>query len=458
MIRFINREDELGMLENEWRHKGAAFVVLYGRRRVGKSRLIQEFIKNKKGVYFIAEDINKKIQITELKNKIATFFNDTFLMSIELTEWKELFDYLPKVIPKNQKIYLAIDEFSYVIKNDPAILSGLQKLWDTFLAKTQIFLLLSGSLFGMMTERVLSSASPLYGRRTRDILLTPLKHRYANHFLNMPYPEKLKIYFVIGGIPEYLLKAHNYNNADNFFNSEFFKRDGFFYREPYFLLSQEFKEIKTYFTILNAISFGNTKPTEIANFAGVKAREIYPYLENLIRLGLIKKELSILRKRAAAGIYLIKDPMFDFWYNFVYSNRESIEKDIFKPRKENLKNYFGKRFEIFVRDELIHSIVPFKFTKIGKWWHKDKEIDIVALNEQTKQILFAECKWQDKVNAKKIVQELAKKASYVEWHKEKRKESFAIFAKSFKEKIKEFEGKKVYCFDLKDIEKVLRKG
>src|SRR3989344_4666234 len=293
MVGFVDRENELLGLERAWKSHEASFVVLYGRRRIGKSRLIQEFLKGKKSLYFIAEDSNKKVQITEFREKIAEFFGDSFLAETEISEWGALFEYMKKIVPSDEKICIAIDEFSYLVKNDPAILSAFQKFWDMFLSKTRVCFIASGSIFGLMSEHVLSSASPLYGRRTKDFLLEPLSFKDSFLFFKMSLEDSFKTFFATAGIPEYLLKAHSYPGSKEFFEKEFFKKDGYFYREPYYLLSQEFKEIKTYFTILNAISFGNTRPAEIANFAGIKAREIYPYLENLIRLNFVKREVSV---------------------------------------------------------------------------------------------------------------------------------------------------------------------
>ena len=162
------------------------------------------------------------------------------------------------------------------------------------------------------------------------------------------------------------------------------------------------------------------------------------------------------------SVYFVKDPFFDFWFNFVYRNRTQIELGIKELNKEVLNTYFGKRFEIFVYENL-PIIFPRlkKLTKHIKTYKKNNkglqiEIDIVALNEKIKEILFAECKWKSRVNAEKVVEELAEKARYVDWFKDKRKESYAVFAKSFSKRIKEFEGKKVYCFDLRELEKSLK--
>jgi AAA+ ATPase superfamily predicted ATPase len=219
------------------------------------------------------------------------------------------------------------------------------------------------------------------------------------------------------------------------------------------LLSQEFKEIKTYFSILNAIAYGNSKPTEIANFVGINTKEIYPYLELLIAYDFVKRETSILGDKKR-GIYYINDTFFDFWFNFVQKNREKIDKREYQISKQELSEYMGKRFEIFIRENF--SCFINNLSESGRWWHKDKEIDILGLNETKKEILFGECKWSEDADALEIVKECSAKSKYVKWNNDLRKESFAIFAKSFKRKISEFEGKKVFCFDLGDITKLIK--
>ncbi len=443
MIRFIDRATELSLLEDQWRKESPEFIILYGRRRIGKTRLILEFIKGKEGFFFIAEDVNKTLQIEELKTKVANYFNDDFLRRTSINDWRDFFDYITKVLPQDQKIFFVIDEFSYLLKNGPSISSILQKFWDTFLSTTKIFFLVSGSLFGLMQDNILSSTSPLYGRRTRDLLLSSLTFEESLEFLNMSFSDKIKTYMSIGGVPEYLLKARDYESSLEFQRKEFFSKYGYFYHEPQFLLSQEFKEIRTYFAILKAIAHGNTRPTEIANFVGLKSRNIYPYLENLIRLDFIRRIVPIIGNKKA-GIYIIKDTFFDFWFNFVYNNRENIERESFVIVKNDLNSYFGKRFETLIREEIAYRM--FKFPEIGHWWYKDKEIDIVGINNKTEEILFGECKWQDNVDAEKLLKKLKRKAKLVKWKNKKRKERFAIIARSFKKRIKDCQ-----CVDLDDI-------
>lgn len=455
MIRFINREDELRILKEDYSRENA-FIVVYGRRRIGKTRLIEEFLKDQSGVKYTAEDINKKIQIKEFKSILSNYLKDEFLQKQDIEEWPVLFSYLTRIL-ENKKMYLWIDEFSYLIKNDPSLTSVLQKFIDSFLRRSNIFFIVSGSLFGLMSEKVLSSSSPLYGRRTRSLLIAPLKQEHIDKFLKMDFEDSFKTGLSIGGIPEYLIVASPYPTYEKYIENEFLKREGYFYREPYFLLSREFKEIKRYFSILNAIAYGNTKPSNIANFVGMDAREIYPYLDLLINYGFINRETSILGDKKR-GIYLIKDSFFDFWFNIVHRNREDIEKDNSKLNSNEVASFLGKRFQIFVDNRFNLFFNQKEFPKYGRWWYKDKEIDVLALNEKTKEVLLCECKWQEKVDAEKIIQGLKEKTEYIPWNNENRKESFAVFAKSFKKKVKEFEGKKVHCFDLKDIEKILKRS
>lgn len=265
--KFIGRQKELSLLEDEWNKTNGRLIILYGRRRIGKTRLITEFTSNKNGIFYFAEDTSSHIQINRLQEKIAEFTRDEILRNLDIKDWDQLFGYLTRNCP-TERFYLVIDEFSYLIKSDKSILSTLQKYWDTALSSSNIYIILSGSMLGLMSEMVLSHASPLYGRRSRDLLLEGLSFSDSKEFLNMPFQETLETYMILGGVPEYLLKASEYTDITNFVEKEFLDKFGYFHREPYFIISQEFKELKTYFSILNSIAFGNTKPTDIANFVG----------------------------------------------------------------------------------------------------------------------------------------------------------------------------------------------
>ncbi len=242
---------------------------------------------------------------------------------------------------------------------------------------------------------------------------------------------------------------------------EIASRKGRLFEEVEFLLKEEFREPETYKRIVEAIALGNTKLVQIANYSHIPPNQLTKYLQALINLDIITKEKIVTEKkpRSKKIIYSIKDNFFDFYFSFVEPFKSDLEIDEFKNFEEhffrNFNQFVGRKFETLIKAEIINLVFRSEFTKVGKWWHKDKEIDVVALNEKTKEILFCECKWKGGVNASKIAKELREKARYVQWYNERRKERFAIFAKSFSKKIEEYEGRKVYCFDLRDLERVL---
>jgi len=449
MIReFVDRESELRLLEEEWEKPGGRLIILYGRRRIGKTRLIGEFTRDKPGVLYFAEDTSPSLQMRQLQASCAAFLNDSLMASLEIGSWEQLFTYLAKHPPASRG-YLVIDEFTYLAKNDPSILSALQKTWDTDLAGSPWCILLCGSMLGLMSDLALSSTSPIYGRRTRDMLLEALQFSDARKFLSVPPIDALKIYLSIGGVPEYLLKAGDYETFSGFTTREFFDRYGYFYREPYFILSQEFRELKMYQSILQAIANGNTTPAPIAQFCGLDSRHLYPYLESMTRLGIIERELPVL-VNTKKGIYRIKDRLFDFWYTFVFPNRQSIELNQVSIPEAHFDPYFGRQFEAFVRHEVIPKLFP-GYT-IGRWWYGEEEIDIVGYDDRSATILFGECKWGvlTRNESRKILASLKKKSSHVR-HSRYTEERFLLVTRKI-------EGKEVLRkegYEVLDLDDVL---
>jgi len=450
MIReFIDREEERALLEREWQSSGGRLIILYGRRRIGKTRLIDEFIRDKPGILYIAEDASPHIQISQLKVRCAEYFRDPLLAGLDIRTWDQLFTYLAQK-PLNKRTYLVIDEFTYLIRNDPTILSALQKSWDRSITGSDWCLLLSGSILSLMSDLALSSTSPLYGRRTRDLLLGPLRFSDAKRFFHFPFSDSLKVYLSIGGVPEYLQKAGGYDDCISFYRAEFFNRYGYFYHEPYFILSQEFRELKVYQSILHAIALGNTSPTSIAQFCGLDTRHVYPYLESMIRLGLVEKDVPILGN-PRQGIYHIRDRVFDFWYRFVFPHRQEIETGHSDSHIPDMNPFFGRQFEAFVRDEYAGMVLPGYRT--GHWWYKKDEIDLVAVCDTSSSVVFGECKWGDVSfsDAKKLFTGLKTKSKLVRAEKYSHRK-FALFSAGIIEGKDRLQKESYLVFDGADIE------
>ena len=403
-MKFIDREREMAALEREWRNR-PSFVVLYGRRRVGKTRLLREFSKGKRVFFFTFPEAVKTVQMAEFKRALSEFLNDGLILKVETDSWLDLLTYLAE---RTDDALIVLDEFTYAIKSDRKILSDLQRVWDGILSEKNVMLVISGSLLGMMWDDVLSHASPLYGRRTRSIRLKPLDYANALKFFENP-EYGAKAYMLVGGIPPYLRLASRYESVEAFVKEEFLSDCGFFYDEPYVILTEELRELKTYFSILRAIAEGNRRLEEIANFMGLPARSVYPYVETLMRLGLAGKEVPILGSRKVT-LYRIADPSLLTWFTLTYPQLDEIS--LGTARLDDIYKVFSVRFEELAREFLVLKR-PIEFEKIGRWWYRGEEIDIVAVKEETAYLI--EVKWKDlnRRDADRILSALERKSKLV---------------------------------------------
>jgi len=421
------------------------FLVLYGRRRVGKTELILNSIKGRKSLYYFA--VGEK----NLERFYETCKNFDSNMEKLRVDFEVLIDYL-----KDKVDVLVIDEFQEMIKENKNILNIFQALVDTKLRHSKMKLVLLGSSVSMIGSNVLGHQSPLYGRKTSSIKLKPIKFLDLKEFFPKKSAEEIiEIYGFSDGIPYYLIRLDS--DFWEFLEKELSEEKGFLKDEVNFLMKTEFEDASTYKLILEAIANGKAKLSEIKDFIKVARTDLSPYLQNLIEVDLIKREVPITENmKSRNGRYFLKDNFLKFWFKYVYPNLSSIESRSFNVNliRDNYSEYLGRIFEDVCKEILIHENL-LDLSKIGKWWFKDKEIDILGLNEPKKEILLVECKWKDSVNSLEVLKDLAEKAKFVDWNLDKRKETFVVFAKSFSKKISEFEGKKVYCYDLKDIEKLL---
>ena len=448
MLReFVNRREELGILEKLWRRKGLTLVLVYGRRRVGKTRLLEEFSREKERIFLIFEDKPREYNFKLLSRKVSEFVG----FSVEVRDFPSLFALLKKTT--RGRVLLIMDEFSYLIKKEVGILSELSRAMEEN-KDLNALVVVSGSYVSLLEREFFSYSSPIYGRSDANIKVVPLQFRHMMEWFNSQKIEDLvKIYAVTNGTPKYL-EFFNGENVEDEIKANFFNSSAFLFREAKALLSEELRELSTYLAILEAIARGNTRVTQIANFCYMKENQVVPYLRVLGELGIVRKVTPLFGKR---GIYEIGDNYFLFWSRFVNPYYEEIEGNFVDAAIEdferNFNTFLGKPFEGIAREFLMEAnqknLLPFRFTKLGRWWHKGEEIDIVALNEREKKALFVEVKWRElsERDAKRILSRLRKKAELMGLRDYE--EHFGIVAKRIKGK--ENLG---LAFDLEDFEKV----
>ena len=409
-MKFIGRQTELAKLESEY-SRDSSFVVIYGRRRVGKTTLIKEFLKEKTAFYFLATEELEIQSMKRLAGVVARTTKNSFLQKASFTDWLDLFQIITDYKPNEKKV-LVIDEFPYLVKTNPAFPSILQNAWDEILKDSNVMLILSGSLIGMMQKHALSYDSPLYGRRTAQMRLAPLSFTDIYEVQNLSFDKAVEQYAVTGGVPKYLEFFEENREFEEQLKDTVLSKNGFLYEEPNFLLKSESMTAMNYFSIIKAIADGNHKLGKIAGVLGQETSALTPYLTTLVDLGFIEKRTPITEKnpeKSRKGLYFISDNFIRFWFHYVYPYKGELELDNMQIVLDEMNKDFLEKFAAFVYEDICKDIfenlckkgeISFIPSRIGSYWlndfNGDTEIDVMAVDHQNKRIFAGECKYHAK--------------------------------------------------------------
>lgn len=451
MKNFVDREQEMETLLNEYERSGSSLVVLYGRRRVGKTTLISEFIKDKNALFFLASEESETQNCAAFKEKAADFIDNDLLRNADVKSWDTIFKTIMDA-HHDSKPVIVLDEFQYLGKSNSAFPSIFQRIWEEILKNQEVMVILCGSLISMMESQTLAYDSPLYGRRTAQIRLRQIPFAYYHEF----FPDKsrknlIEMYAVTGGVPKYIELFSESRDIYTAIQKCVLNRSGYLYDEPHFLLQQEVSEVGSYFSIIKAIAAGNSKLSAIASVLEIKATSLTKYLKTLIDLDILEREVPITEEKpekSKRGLYKIKDNYLRFWFAFVYPNRSFIESGHSRIvmntiHKGLVTNHIGFVYEDVCRERMwdlnAEDAWPFHFTKLGRYWDNKCEIDITALDPEGRNLILGECKyWQDAVGLS-VLRDLEAKAENVLWEKSKRKVWYVLFgASGFTDELKEY--------------------
>lgn len=409
-MKFIGRKEELGKLEAEYQRDGS-FVVVYGRRRVGKTTLIKEFIKNKTAFYYLATEELEVQSMKRLAGVIGRATNNSLLNKAVFNDWLDLFQLVADYKPNEKKV-LVIDEFPYLVKTNPAFPSILQNAWDELLKDNNVMLILSGSLIGMMLKHTLSYDSPLYGRRTAQMRLSSLPFNDVYMASGLTFERAVEQYAITGGVPKYLEFFEDGRELVDQIKDVVLNKSRFLYEEPFFLLRSESLSAVNYFSIIKTIADGNHKLGKIASALNQDTSCITPYLSTLTELGFIEKRIPVTEKnpeKTRKGLYFISDNFIRFWFHYVYPYKGELELDNVQIVLDEINKDFKEKFVAFAYEDICKEIfqnlckkgsIDFVPSRIGSYWlndfNNDTEIDVMAIDNQNKRIFVGECKYHNK--------------------------------------------------------------
>ena len=429
MRNFIGRKRELDAMNALYNRPGFQMTIMYGRRRVGKSTLLQHFIEGKKAVYYTAVRSSSQRNLELLGNRVMEVLAPE-MKGLAFHSYEQLFAFIGERC-RNERIVFIIDEFPYMAESDKALLSVMQKHIDTEWLHGNMYLFLCGSSVSFMEDEVLSEKSPLFGRRTSQIALKPFNFLESAQFIpHYSAEEKAIAYGVTGGIARYLSLFDADKSLDENLQELFFSNYGYMYEEPVNILTQEFRSISNYSAIIEAVATGRTRLNEIADLTKLESSTVAHAVSNLVDIGILKKDYAITDERNKRKVrYGLADHMFRFWYQFVAPYIDIIDmgagnlhyERVVKPR---ISGYMGEVFEDMCRYYTlllgVEGKLPCLVTKTGKWWgpnpekKEETDIDVVGLDITSKEAVLGECKFKNEVLDKKVFEQLKERHGLID--------------------------------------------
>jgi AAA+ ATPase superfamily predicted ATPase len=456
---FVGRQQELKKLNELYESGRFECAIIYGRRRVGKTTLINEFAKGKKAIYYTGLETTAQENLENFSRSIMSARLGVETDAV-FPNYQTALDSLYEMA-KDERVVMVIDEYPYLASSYRGISSLLQVQMDTKFKNSRLMLILCGSSMSFMENQVLGYQSPLYGRRTAQFKIVPFDFfETRSYYKNFNAEETAVIYGITGGVAQYLELMDDSLSIEENIKRRFFDPNAFLFEEPTNFLKQEVREPTHYNAIIRAIATGSARSTEIAGKAGLETSAAAAYLKNLIALGIVRKETPMTEASSRKTIYVISDGMFRFWYRFVPDNAALIQTGmsdrLWRKVQPQIPAFMGGVFEEICKQwlwrENAAGRLPVSFVDLGRWWGNDPtrrqeaEIDILAVSDEGA-ALFAECKWtNEKVNAG-VLDTLAYRSGLFHY----REKRLYIFSKSgftagCEEKAKQL-GAHLICFD-----------
>lgn len=423
---FVGREEELSFLEDAYASTRAQLVFVYGRRRVGKTELLNEFRKDKPCVFVAAKEAPATTQLADFSQQMFAAGAPAGRYLNSYRTWEDALEDIASLPGSTRKLVI-IDEFPYLVRSDASLPSTLQHVWDHLLSQQNVMIILCGSSMSFIEKEILNEKNPLYGRVTGLLKLQPLPYWKVARFYPAYSPQQqAETFAVLGGIPHYLLQFDPDKTQEENIKAHILRSGCALYSEPEFLMRQEFRETAVYNSIVQAVALGATQLNEISQKTMLEAGKLSPYIKNLIEVGILEREFPVgigaqERTKGRRGLYRIKDNFFRFWYAFVFSYSSALDAHDVQGVWSNavwpvFNNFASAPFEgmcqAWLQQKNAAGAIPFYATEIGRWWN-GCEIDIMACDAGRKHAVIAECKFKNSAVGSSVLRSLEEKGEQI---------------------------------------------
>ncbi len=451
---FVDRERELRLLEEAYSSNRPELVVVYGRRRIGKTFLVRLFMRRHGGVYLVVNYSERSLILRDLSRQVSEAIGS----QVSFEWFRDLLHFTLKLAGKRP--LLVIDEFQRMAGT--GLLSELQSFWDLKANEYNPVIVLVGSGVGVVERLALSYNSPIYGRTTRILRVEGFNYREARVFMKNWTPEdRVRGYTAFGGTPHYLSMIDSSLTLEENLLKLVLEPGAPLHEEPLALIRAETREPDRYIAILEALARGCTRPVEIGNYVGIPRDVVHRYLRVLEEgLGIVKRVYPLgMEGKPGYAQYTISDNFFLFWFSEVYPRRHLLQLDpkaLLRKVVEGLERHTAQAWEQVALEHmhLLRRQGRIGFTRIGKWWWKGVEIDLVAVDEEENTVILVECKWGKAT--RRTLQNLVAKARAFPWRKRGRREVYVIYAREA-EGLEEREGE-LYVYTLDQVDQDFEKN
>ena len=425
--QFRGRVQELNLIDRLWQDTDAAMLILYGRRRVGKTRLLKQWVQQSqaRALYWVVEPSSASEQLRSFSQAIYNFANPTAPAPLDFSyaTWEQAWQQVA-MLAQQERFALLIDEFTYVLTITPSIAGVLQNAWDHVLKQTNLFLVISGSHLGMMQRHMLSYQAPLYGRATSQLHLQPLLFGYTRDFFpNYQPDERVAIYAMFGGVPAYWERINPTESISDNIRHQLLTPNNLMQAEPRLLLQDFVQEPHNYVSVLSAIAVGARTQKEISIRAGLAQGHISKYLSVLRDAGFVERRVPVTATESSRlGRYHITDPYLRFYYRFLFTRQAQLAMDEPDLALAEIKRHFLDFIGTHTWEELcrewtlragVRGRLPFAADQVGSAWTKKAQVDVVGINSMEKTLFLSECKWQDSPVSRSVLRQLVAKTDEI---------------------------------------------